>query len=155
MNLRKTSAFLRHLKAHRFVQQGCFSFFIFLQLWWPIEPKFLQICYFNAYVGIRQVRILVFDNYQTCPVPLRGIAGFLADTWIQESNLRSNCTFVCHPCMDCINNFGHTQSLNYKTWHLFVLKTHSGKTLNFSVLSIISNSQKNVNFWQGPNWEQC
>ena len=38
-------------------------------------PNWAQICtglifYAYAYVGIHQVRILVFDNYLTCPVPL-------------------------------------------------------------------------------------
>ena len=32
--------------------------------------KFFQVCYFDAYVGIYQVRIMVFENDQTCPVPL-------------------------------------------------------------------------------------
>ena len=31
---------------------------------------FSQVCYFNHYVVIHQVKILVFDNYQTGPVPL-------------------------------------------------------------------------------------
>ena len=31
---------------------------------WPIEPQFSQVCNFFAYVGLHQVRILVFDNYQ-------------------------------------------------------------------------------------------
>ena len=34
------------------------------------EPIFSQICYFMHNVGIHQVRILVFENYQTGPVPL-------------------------------------------------------------------------------------
>ena len=41
-----------------------------LSIRWPIEPKFYLL--FCAYVGIHQVRLVVFDNktnYETCPVP--------------------------------------------------------------------------------------
>ena len=41
-----------------------FSFIIILQLQWPIELKFSQVCYFTEYVEIHQVRRLVVDNYQ-------------------------------------------------------------------------------------------
>ena len=34
---------------------------------------------FNAYVGIHQVRILVFDNYQRCPLPLTTIQRVIFD----------------------------------------------------------------------------
>ena len=48
-------------------KKGAFSFIIFLPLWWPIEPKFPQFVYYIHYVGIHQVRIQVFDNYQRIP----------------------------------------------------------------------------------------
>ena len=37
---------IKHLKAHNFVWQGCFSFIIISQLWRPTELKFSQVCYF-------------------------------------------------------------------------------------------------------------
>ena len=39
-----------------------------------VESRFSQVCYFmhyKMYVEIHQVRILVFDYYQRCPMPLR------------------------------------------------------------------------------------
>ena len=41
------------------------------QLWWPIERKLSQIVILCIYVGIHQVRILVFDNHRRCSVPLK------------------------------------------------------------------------------------
>ena len=40
-----------------------FSFTILLQLWWPIESNISQVCYMYF------ICMLVFDNYQRCPVP--------------------------------------------------------------------------------------
>lgn len=61
-----------HLKAHKFIfQQRLFSFIILLQIRWPIESKLSEVGYFlYFYVGMPQVKILVFYNYQTCPAPL-------------------------------------------------------------------------------------
>ena len=64
----KKNPFIMHLKAHKIVQQGSFfSLLQILQIRWPIEPKFSQVCYL-MHVGIHQVGIR--DNNQTCPVPL-------------------------------------------------------------------------------------
>ena len=41
---------------------GVFSFIVVLHLRSPIESKFSQVGYFMHYVGIHQVRRLVFDN---------------------------------------------------------------------------------------------
>ena len=62
----------RHLKAHKLLcNRSVYFFIILLQLQWPIESKFSQTFYiFYEYVGIHQVRRLVFDNYQRCPAPL-------------------------------------------------------------------------------------
>ena len=49
--------------------KGVFSSIILSQLRRPIEFKFWQVCYF-MHVEIHQVRRLVFDIYQRCPVPL-------------------------------------------------------------------------------------
>ena len=38
--------FFSHLKAHKIVKQGVFSFIIFSQLRWLIKPKFSKACYF-------------------------------------------------------------------------------------------------------------
>ena len=53
----------------------------------PTESKFSQVCYYNAYVGIHiQVRILVFDNYQRCPVSLMcSSTNMISDTVIFSS----------------------------------------------------------------------
>ena len=48
------------------------SFIIILQLRRPIELKFSLLFY--AYVEIDQVRTLVFDNYQQCPLSLTTIS---------------------------------------------------------------------------------
>ena len=34
------------IKAHNFVWKGCFFFHYYLATWWPVEPKFSQVCYF-------------------------------------------------------------------------------------------------------------
>ena len=62
-----------------------FSFIILLQLWWPIESIFSTDLLFYTYVGIHQVRIVVFDNYQTCPVPLTWKLGLLFFTTVTPS----------------------------------------------------------------------
>ena len=63
----RPEAFYRHLKAHKFVQQGCFFFTLF-------SCNFILLVFY-AYVGIHQVKILVFDN-------CKGIQCLKADTWI-------------------------------------------------------------------------
>ena len=42
--------------------KGVLYFTILMQLRWPIESKFSEICYLFAYVWTHQVRIPVFDN---------------------------------------------------------------------------------------------
>ena len=44
------------------MQQGLFSFIIFLQILMTIEPKFYYFMHNN--VGIHQASIPVFNNYQ-------------------------------------------------------------------------------------------
>ena len=40
----------------------------FLQLRWPVEYNlFIDLLFYAYYFGTHKVRILVFDNYQTCP----------------------------------------------------------------------------------------
>ena len=57
----------------------------------------------DAYVGTHLVRILVFDNYQRCPVPLRDLK-----IWLQLIEFVVNNT----PCCVCflipvtLDNFG-------------------------------------------------
>ena len=53
-----------------------FSFIaVISQLRRPIELKFSQLCYFIC--EIHQVGRLVFENYQRCPVPLKGLYDIL------------------------------------------------------------------------------
>ena len=52
------------------MQQGCFFFHYSLATSMTNWVKIFTDLLFYAYVGIHQVRILVFDNYQRCPVPL-------------------------------------------------------------------------------------
>ncbi len=47
-----------------------FSFIIFLHHRWPIEQRWSQVSLLYTYVGIHQVRILVFDNYKKDALPL-------------------------------------------------------------------------------------
>ena len=64
----KLTIFIMHLKA-----QGVFSFLFscnFNDLFIPYQ-KFTGL-FMYAYVGIHQVRILVFENHETCPVLLKG-----------------------------------------------------------------------------------
>ena len=62
------------MKAHKFVHQGGFFFSLFSfkcddKL--SYKKKFTDLLFYAyMYVGIHQVRTLVFDNYQRCPVPL-------------------------------------------------------------------------------------
>ena len=45
---------------------------------------------FHAYVAIHQVRILVFDNYQGCPVPLKqSLQSYEVELTIEDSNFRT------------------------------------------------------------------
>ena len=58
-----------HLKANKVMQQG--SFFCHCSLataMTNVVQIFTDLLCF-AYDGIHQVRKLVFDNYQTCPMP--------------------------------------------------------------------------------------
>ena len=65
--------------------KGVFSFIILLQLWWPIEHKFSQVCYF---MHMLEVRRLVFDKYQRCPVPLMTIVScFLPNIFFYSCNM--------------------------------------------------------------------
>ena len=64
---------------HKVMQQGCFFLSLFSckfddQLN-PNFHRFVSICI--CWVGIHQVRITVFDNYQTCPMPLTFIMSCL------------------------------------------------------------------------------
>ena len=59
----------RHLKAHNLCEKSVSSAII---LWQAIELKFSQVCRYFMHVEIHQVRRLVFDNHQRCPVPLTG-----------------------------------------------------------------------------------
>ena len=60
-----------HLKAHKVMQQGCFSHHCSLATSMTnIESKLFTDILFYLFARIHQVRILVFDNYQTCLVPL-------------------------------------------------------------------------------------
>ena len=63
-----------HLKAHKYYATSVFiSFIILLQLWGPIESnvKELLIIFFAHTLGYSPSQNLVFDNCQTCPVPLK------------------------------------------------------------------------------------
>ena len=60
---------IKHMKANNLVWQGCFFFHYYLANW---TTDWAQICtgwLFYVYVEIHQVRRLVFDNYQLCPLP--------------------------------------------------------------------------------------
>ena len=62
---------IKHLKAHNFKWQGCFFFGYYLT---TSTTNWVQIfigLLFCACVEIHQVRRLVFDNYQRCPVSLK------------------------------------------------------------------------------------
>ena len=52
-------------------QQGCFFFHHFLATSMTNVAQIFTGLLIYAYVGIHQVRRLVFDNYQTCSVPLK------------------------------------------------------------------------------------
>ena len=55
-----------HLKAPKFVQQGCFFFHYSLEtLITNCVKIFTGLLFYACYIGIHQVRILVFDNYQS------------------------------------------------------------------------------------------
>ena len=69
------TSFTRHLKAHKCVQQQCFSFITLLQRPWPAESVKIVtdlVFYMCMYCwNVHQVRTLVFDSYQRCPVSLK------------------------------------------------------------------------------------
>ena len=62
----RSEVFLSHLKAHTFVQQGCFFFHYSLTTLMTNGVKMFTdlICW------VHQVRTLFFDDYQMWPVPL-------------------------------------------------------------------------------------
>ena len=67
---------IKHLKAHDFVWQGCVFFHYYLatsRTNWVQSFTGLLFCAYN--VEIHQVRILVFDNCQRCPVSVGMIFG--------------------------------------------------------------------------------
>ena len=55
------------LRAHKFVQQWCFFPLLSCNFDDQLTPSFHEFVILNI-VGIHQVRILVFDNYQKCPI---------------------------------------------------------------------------------------
>ena len=55
-------------KSTRFVWQGCFFFHCYYATSTPNWVKIFTGLLFCVYVEIHQVRRLVFDNYQVCPV---------------------------------------------------------------------------------------
>ena len=64
-------AILKHLKAPIVCKRGVFCFSIFLQLRWPIESKFPQVCYYTRMSGYTMWGYWYFDNYQKYTLPLR------------------------------------------------------------------------------------
>ena len=56
------------LKAHKVMQQGCFFFRYYLATSTTNLAQIFTGLLFYAFVGIHQVRLLVFDTYQTCPL---------------------------------------------------------------------------------------
>ena len=66
--------------------KSVFLFHVLLELRWPIESKFSQICYFMHYVGTHQVRILVFVVYQRGPVPVTKQSTCYLDIFILEGH---------------------------------------------------------------------
>ena len=59
--MRKREFLIRILKDFSWSLLLCISCIILLKLWWPIEPKFSRLLFYE-HVEIHQVRILVFDN---------------------------------------------------------------------------------------------
>ena len=78
-----------HLKAHKLVQQWCF-FRYSLATSMAHRVKIFTDLLFYAYVGLPQVRILVFDNYQKCPVPLSLIYMYFGICTYGKSLLEQN-----------------------------------------------------------------
>ena len=61
---------IKHLKAHNFVWRGCFFFHSSIATSTTNWVQIFTGLLFYAYVEIHQVRRLVFDIYQQCPVSL-------------------------------------------------------------------------------------
>ena len=108
LNVRKASGMkpFRHLKAHSSKQQGWFfSFIIFLTNWSQmLVPGLL----FDAYVGIHQVRILVFENYQKYTLPLKAMDTF------SICQRRVLCAFRCLQKVLGLNTFSDSKYLSDK-----------------------------------------
>ena len=68
------------LKAHKFVQQRRFLFHYSRTFSTTDWVQIFTDLLFYAYVGIHKVRVLVFDNYQRCPVPLNTYSNCLLPT---------------------------------------------------------------------------
>ena len=84
------------LIAHKFVKQRCFfchySLPTLMAHWVNVFTDWL----FYAYVGIHQVSRLVFDNYQTSPVPLIGRWSCEIIIYIKKKHChRKLCAFRC------------------------------------------------------------
>ena len=62
--------FIIHLKAHKVMQQGCFSFIILLPLWWPMSPNFHRSCYFMHMLRYTKWEYWSLPFTKMCPVPL-------------------------------------------------------------------------------------
>ena len=78
-----------------------FPFIILLQLRWPTGSKWSQIFVFYAYVEIHQVKILVFDNYQMCPVPL-DTSGSPLNCQLHKWSMRL-CLFYLYICRSSLS----------------------------------------------------
>ena len=113
-----SNSFIIHLNAHKVLQHKHVFFHCSLATLmtnWA-QMSTVLLCY--AYVGRHQVRILVFDNYQTCPVPLNGLwclwgctpnfAFISATTWVIPNIELCVEKFIPHTDRVCVT---HCQQL--------------------------------------------
>ena len=123
-NIKRLKAW-RHLKAHKFVQQGCFSFLILLQ------PIFTDLLFYAFYVEIHQVRILVFDNYRRCPVSLTARLPTISQKYFKFT-LRQG-IFDSVPCFSSLN-----PSLDIpKVTGLFLQLRYASGTIYHLILDLV------------------
>ena len=108
-----------------------FFHYFFFKLQWPIESKMFTGLLFDAYVGMHQ-RILVFDNYQKCPVPL----------------IKTTCSLLRLPCDDdCAIN--RACKISFIVFSCFW-------TLRFDLCclspNLVSSSCKDLTFTASESW---
>ena len=98
--------------------------------------RFVIIC-MQAYVGIHQVRILVFDFYQRCPVHLTSRADAFSPNYDHCKKYAKICALSNHP----------NKSIQRTKFSLLLHDVMTSVTCNMFIVVTRPPGEQNRNFW--------